>query len=227
MLAGIAAGGIVSLALVLFESWQAWRGQTINQHNSSRLFGIFTAPVGFFLAGFGALFAAIAFPLDDYWHVLYGIDVTLWAPFHVMIVASLVMVGLGTTYALASELRRVPAGVLRHAIEVTFAVMLSLTLATLLILISQANVTEGLIQLGNYQFVLYPILLAISLPLVLVPAVSITRITGAATIMALSFILLRQSLFWFVPWAVEITVISEGLSYRSTAFPLVICPPTG
>ena len=56
------------------------------------------------MAGFGALLGALAFPLDDYWHTLYGIDVTLWAPFHVMIISSMVMVGVGTLFVIASEL---------------------------------------------------------------------------------------------------------------------------
>jgi hypothetical protein len=34
----------------------------------------------------GALLARLAFPLDDRWHALYGIDVPPCAPFHVMIV---------------------------------------------------------------------------------------------------------------------------------------------
>src|SRR5262245_57254424 len=34
---------------------------------------------GTVLSGLGALFAALAFVLDDYWHALYGIDVAIWA----------------------------------------------------------------------------------------------------------------------------------------------------
>jgi hypothetical protein len=41
-----------------------------------------------------ALLSAIAFPLDNYWHQLYGLDVTIWSPFHVMIISGMVLAGL-------------------------------------------------------------------------------------------------------------------------------------
>ncbi|HYF62352.1 MAG TPA: hypothetical protein VD886_06030, partial [Herpetosiphonaceae bacterium] len=85
MLFGIALAGLVSLALVLANTWRFRRGVAVTPANSSRVLGFFQAPAGLVLAGTGALLAAVAFPLDDYWHSLYGIDVTLWAPFHVMI----------------------------------------------------------------------------------------------------------------------------------------------
>ena len=44
------------------------------------------APVsGIYLAGCG-LYALIGFPLDDVWHRLFGQDVTLWGPTHLMLI---------------------------------------------------------------------------------------------------------------------------------------------
>jgi hypothetical protein len=44
------------------------------------------APVsGLYLAGCG-LYALIGFPLDDVWHRLFGQDVTLWGPTHLMLI---------------------------------------------------------------------------------------------------------------------------------------------
>ena len=96
--------GLASLALVLWESWLAARRPQAAP-GGTRLLWIFRAPIGAAVAGTGALLAAIAFPLDDYWHTLYGIDVTLWAPFHVMIVGSVLLIGVGTLFMLAAELR--------------------------------------------------------------------------------------------------------------------------
>ena len=80
LLGGIALSGLLSLAMILLDSWRAWRGRTVDDRNSTAILGVFRAPIGLFAAGVGALTAALAFPLDDYWHTLYGIDVTLWAP---------------------------------------------------------------------------------------------------------------------------------------------------
>ena len=44
------------------------------------------APVGGVLLAAAATFALIGFPLDDMWHRLFGQDVTLWGPTHVMLI---------------------------------------------------------------------------------------------------------------------------------------------
>lgn len=53
------------------------------------------APVsGVYLAGCG-LYALIGFPLDDVWHRLFGQDVTLWGPTHLMLIGGAGMSTLG------------------------------------------------------------------------------------------------------------------------------------
>jgi hypothetical protein len=53
------------------------------------------APVsGIYLAGCG-LYALIGFPLDDVWHRLFGQDVTLWGPTHLMLIGGAGMSTLG------------------------------------------------------------------------------------------------------------------------------------
>src|SRR4051794_6623634 len=44
------------------------------------------APAGALLAIFCGLFALSAFPLDDIWHRLFGQDVTIWSPTHLMMI---------------------------------------------------------------------------------------------------------------------------------------------
>lgn len=224
MLGGIALAGLVSLALILRESYRIWRGLAAPADGSVRLLGIVHAPLGLATAGFGGLLGAIAFPLDDYWHTLYGIDVTLWAPFHVMIISSMVMAGLGALYVQAAALREIAAGRTRRLMELGFAAQLAITLAALMLFLPQANIAEGLVKIGGYDVVLYPVLVALTLPLGLLTALLVTRQPGMATAVALVFLALRQALFWFVPWAMDVTVAAEGLSYRAGATDVVITP---
>ena len=49
-----------------------------------------TRPVGGILMAGCGLYAVIGFPLDDVWHRMFGQDVTLWGPTHLM------MIGGGT-----------------------------------------------------------------------------------------------------------------------------------
>lgn len=224
LLSGIALAGIVSLALIVRESYRIWRGLAAPARDNVTLLGVFHAPIGLAVAGFGALLGAIAFPLDDYWHTLYGIDVTLWAPFHVMIISSMIMAGLGSLYVQAAALNSIRSSRTRLPAQLGLAALLALTLATVMLALPQANVAEGLVQLGGYDIVLYPALVAFALPLGLVSALLITQQPGMATIVALTFLALRQLLFWFVPWAMNLVVAAEGLSYRAGATDLVITP---
>src|SRR5262245_33286213 len=189
MLAGIGLSGLASLAGTLL----AWRRPA----------------VGAAAAGVGALLAGVAFPLDDRWHALYGIDVTLWAPFLVMIVAGMGLVGLGG----ALQVTRHRAGL---------AVALALTLATYLVLIAEAAARGGLA--GPAEGVaLYPPLLALALPVLPVAA----RLAGGswtALGAAAAFLALRQALFAVVPWATELGRAAEGLAYRADPPPVVITP---
>ncbi|MEV6325841.1 hypothetical protein AB0M45_32450 [Nocardia sp. NPDC051787] len=54
------------------------------------------APVGGILLAGAGLYALIGFPLDDIWHRLFGQDVTLWGPTHLMLIggAGLSLVGV-------------------------------------------------------------------------------------------------------------------------------------
>src|SRR5256714_15040587 len=80
MLGGVTLGGIAALTDVLVETIWARRSPRVAER-TVRFSGIFSASLGGYVAGFAALDAAVAFPLDAYWHALYGIDVSIWAPF--------------------------------------------------------------------------------------------------------------------------------------------------
>src|SRR5207249_4733237 len=63
------------------------------------------APVGGVVFMACASFALLGFPLDDMWHRLFGQDVTLWGPTHLMMFggAGLSLLGHATLTAEAGE----------------------------------------------------------------------------------------------------------------------------
>ena len=213
MLAGISLLGLTSLAWIVLETWQSHRDPTRLEGRSSRLFGAFRSSVGFALAGFGALFSGIAFPLDDYWHSLYGIDVTLWAPFHVMIIVGMVLGGLGLTYTLIAERNRA-SGTARLIFGLSFAASLGLTLGVLLLLLPPAIDSEGIINLFGRSMVLYPMLIALVVPVGVYSIAIVSGTPGAASAMALVLLAIRQLGEGFVPWATSALVNAQGLEYR-------------
>src|SRR5260370_36561291 len=101
-LSGVALSGIFGLLAVLIESWWARRNTIIARH-SLGFAEIFSGPFGAYIVGFAALTAAVAFPLDAYWHALYGIDLAIWAPFHVVFVPSMGIGAPGAAFMLVSS----------------------------------------------------------------------------------------------------------------------------
>src|SRR5207249_11448420 len=83
MLTGVALSGIAALVAVIIETVWIRRNASLEKYTTS-FAESFYGSLGAYIAGFAALNAAVAFPLDAYWHALYGIDVRIWAPFHVM-----------------------------------------------------------------------------------------------------------------------------------------------
>ena len=61
-----------------------------------RITGDWYAPLGGVLIAACGAFSLIGFPLDDVWHRLFGQDVTLWGPTHLMLIggAAMTLVGL-------------------------------------------------------------------------------------------------------------------------------------
>ena len=68
------------------------------------------APLGGVLIAAAGGFALIGFPLDDVWHRLFGQDVTLWGPTHLMLIGGASMSLIGQGVLLAEGTRSRPAG---------------------------------------------------------------------------------------------------------------------
>jgi hypothetical protein len=67
--------------------------------------GSYQAPVGGILMAAAGAFALTGFPLDDVWHRLFGQDVTLWGPTHLMLIGGAAMTLIGQAVLLAEGMR--------------------------------------------------------------------------------------------------------------------------
>ena len=70
-----------------------------------RIAGDWYAPVGGLLIAACGAFALIGFPLDDVWHRLFGQDVTLWGPTHLMLIGGAGMTLVGQAVLLVEGMR--------------------------------------------------------------------------------------------------------------------------
>lgn len=216
MLTGVALSGLFALASVCVETFWARRNAAVARHSSS-FTGLFQSSTGAFIAGFGALDAAIAFPLDSYWHSLYGIDVAIWAPFHIMFVIGMAIVALGAAYTLVSVAhvaeRAGASGMRRLAytgVLLAFATMLGL----LTILLFDAFRDRGFIDFGLFYVNLFTFLAALAYGWTFIAVVHAVPWRWAALGTVAFYLLFAIIIALFVPPATDALVTAEHLFYR-------------
>jgi hypothetical protein len=144
------------------------------------------APVGGILMAGCGLYAMIGFPLDDIWHRIFGQDVTLWGPTHLM------MIG-GAGFSLFAVLMLEREGESQQAIEsakgafITFLRYLSFGGMFIGLSVYQIEYDFGVEQ---FRLVLQPMMIAAAAALAAVAA-RVTMGRGAAIVAALFAIALR------------------------------------
>src|SRR6266700_810023 len=220
MLSGVALSGISGLLTVLIESWWARRNKIIAQY-SVGFAEIFSGPLGAYIVGFTALTAAVAFPLDAYWHALYGIDVAIWAPFHVMFVASMGIVALGAAYMLisaahlAARIDSAGSGT-RRAATVGVVLALATVLSLFTLLLFDALERKNFIDLGFMSISVFPLLSGILVAFTLVAAAYAIPWRWAATSVSVCYLLLAGIMAMFVQPATDWLLTVERLRDRDT-----------
>jgi hypothetical protein len=79
--AAITAAVMIALGVIAVETWLARGGRP--PAGTVRVAGLVGTP-GFHLVWLGMALTVLAAPIDDLWHRLFGIDVTLWSPPHLL-----------------------------------------------------------------------------------------------------------------------------------------------
>jgi hypothetical protein len=208
--------------VILIETALTRRDPTLAQFNTS-FAGFFQSSFGSYITGYAALIAAVAFPLDNYWHSLYGIDVAIWTPFHIMIIGSGGIVPLGVAYMFISaaqlathiEDRRATRAAYIAAI-IAFATMLSIYT----ILLSDAINNQGYIMIGTVMngwnmFSFFPLFSGLLIDWTLIAAVFAIPMRAVATSIILVYLCFALLFSIFVPSATNFLLGLEHLLYRA------------
>lgn len=215
---GIGGAGLIALLVVLLETIRYRRKQEgVDDISTIPILGIFHAPLGFTLLGFGALTDLLAAPLDNYWHELYGLDVTLWSPFHIMGTIGGIILALGSIYMLASEAayERQKGDSSRRILGLSGPEWCSIILLAALIEVALPALTAFTpIAIGSFTLLTYPIPLTMGASSMFIAIVQMTRKPGTATLMVFTFLLESLATQSFVPWALWTTVERLGFTFR-------------
>jgi hypothetical protein len=144
------------------------------------------APVGGVLMAGCGLYAMIGFPLDDIWHRIFGQDVTLWGPTHLMMIGGACF-SLFAVLMLEREGEAAQGEAVTHGAFITFLRYLSFGGMFIGLSVYQIEYDFGVEQ---FRLVLQPMMIAAAAALAAVAA-RITMGRGAAIIAAVSAIALR------------------------------------
>lgn len=157
--AGVSAAVILSFGMLLLETWRGTGTVRVLGLSGSR---------GFQLAAWGMAVTVLAAPIDDLWHRLFGIDVTLWSPPHLMGILGVVINGWACLIIAREVYSAGSAGRLAAMIVTGAGLYGSLHLVV--------DPTFRLAYLyGGVRFYSFAILAAFFLPLALVPMARLAK----------------------------------------------------
>ncbi|GAC1632177.1 MAG: hypothetical protein NVS4B11_32850 [Ktedonobacteraceae bacterium] len=216
MLAGVALSGIAGLVAVIVESIWARKSSAIAQRSTS-FADIFHGSLGAYIVGFAALNAAVAFPLDSYWHALYGIDVAIWAPFHIMFAFGMGVVAFGAAYMLLSAANLTSqVGTIKTkriayiGVIISFATMLSI----FTLLLFDALDDKNALTIGSITISFFPLLAGLLIAFTFVAVKYIVPWRWAATSVVAVYLFFAGVMALLVQPATEYLRVLEGLVYR-------------
>jgi hypothetical protein len=181
------------------------------------------APLGGVLICACGAFSLIGFPLDDIWHRLFGQDVTLWGPTHLMLIggAAMTLVGIAVLSVEGMRANASSASSIQELVHTRLARAIALTGGLMLGLSTfQAEFDFGVPQ---FQLIFQPILLMLAAGVGLVLA-RVYAGRGAALGAALFFIVLRGGLAILIGPVIGQTTphfplyIVEALAVEAVAF---------
>lgn len=177
--------GVTAIVLVSFGvlAWTTARalGGADRERGTIRIIGFAGTP-GYHLAAWGIGLTVLAAPIDDLWHRLFGLDVTLWSPPHLLgllggIVNSAACWLIARETYPARSRARLAAIVLAGAFVyggISFGLLPALRIAYVH---------------GGLRFFTYPILAALLAPVALVVTARVSRLR-AAPVLAILVVLL-------------------------------------
>ncbi len=215
MLGGILLCGVAALSEVGVESVLARRYRGFSELSTS-FAGVFSASLGAYVAGFAALAAAVGFPLDVYWHSLYGIDVSVWAPFHVMIITGMSVAAYGVAYLLLSG-ANLTEGTWQASAGRAGRIGVSVALGSMiwiLFFFLDAAFDDAAINIGGVTIDTFPLMIGAFGGFALALAVTAIPWRFAASGVVAAYYAIDLAVFLFVPLLTEALRVAEHQSYR-------------
>ncbi|MSQ44138.1 MAG: hypothetical protein EXR45_08030 [Chloroflexi bacterium] len=162
----------------------------------------------------GSAMSLASAPLDDFWHRVYGLDVTIWSPPHLLLIGGVALASFSAMVGISQVVRRNAGGASWHALSngwtpATTALFIS---GGLFIAVGGASLAEYDFDVAWASVSYHPPLLTAVTAFGLVLTARAGRRVGGATLTAATFTILRVLIDW----------IQQGLSMPRPEVPLVL-----
>ena len=211
---GVALTGLTCLAVVLATTRQVRRGSAEAASGTIPVLrGTFRGPAGFVIGGVGAAMFLLYGLTDQWWHSLYGFDVTLISPPHVGLILSILISMIGCLVAFASEARQATD---RGRVSIGAALGVAAAASTLVAFVTPTPIAFFTDEVGPLfgRIDGAGVVVAALYPAALLMAAAVLRLPGAATLTALVFTVLRLATWHAVPWVTREYATSIDLFLR-------------
>jgi len=179
----VTAAAVIALGVLVVETWRA-RGRaalpgvvTVARLSGTR---------GFHLAWWGMAIVILAAPIDDLWHRLFGIDVTLWSPPHLLALVGSQVSNLG---GLLIALEVYEAGRARWAALAAGGILL---LGTFYIMVDPS--TQTAFRRGSVFFFTHAVLGALAFTFALVLLARLARSRSMPLALAVGALVVQLSI---------------------------------
>jgi hypothetical protein len=163
--------------------------------NSVRIFGL-RAPIGAFIAAWGAATMAASVPFDNWWHNAYGLDVRIISPPHLVLGIGIFGMEIGGIVLICSAMNRaLDAGDERFCRKLSLIVI---GIGSLFVF--QTN--TGTLEFVNHAIMhsgIYYLAASVSVLIALVPMAVIARTRWATTAIASLYTAISLAFFWGLP----------------------------
>jgi hypothetical protein len=154
----------------------------------------FRAPLGAWVAIWGALAMLTSAPFDDWWHNAYGLDVEILSPPHTVLAAGMIAIQLGAMLlVLALQNRAAESKVEARSLGLAFVYAAGAVLSMLAILLTEYNYPNA-----QHAAFFYKVSCAVY-PVLLVAAARASRLRWAATLTAAFYMLITLAMVWILP----------------------------
>lgn len=152
----------------------------------------FRAPLGAWVAIWGALAMLTSAPFDDWWHNAYGLDVEILSPPHTVLAAGMIAIQLGAMLLVLAPQNRAAEG-RTGALGIAFVYAAGAVLSMLAILLTEYNYPNA-----QHAAFFYKVSCAVY-PVLLVAVARASRLRWAATLTAAFYMLITLAMVWILP----------------------------